>query len=298
MKKILAVSALVSLIPLASISIVSCKNSETNNQEQQKPTPDNPSNPSTPDTPGIEKPEGGDGNTGTGGSGGGSDSDQNKPSETPSNPDVEQQLLAAKEKLSIVAKQFDHSQVRANEITKENFDTYFTLNGKMDGFNYVFNKIEPIGENQLKIYYKIELNGQSVDYSSITFDGFKGLNQIDYDYRQEKDFFTIALNKEHLNTIAFAAQRYTNADLTKPGWTLDFNNKANYELTKTGQYIIFNGVKMNIHKIKFIIEKPIFVPDVLGGPHNAPFTPQGKEYHDTNGGFQIAIQDGQNELVI
>ena len=114
----------------------------------------------------------------------------------------------------------------------------------------------------------------------------------------EKDFFTIALNKEHLNTIAFAAQRYTNADLTKPGWTLDFNNKANYELTKTGQYIIFNGVKMNIHKIKFIIEKPIFVPDVLGGPHNAPFTPQGKEYHDTNGGFQIAIQDGQNELVI
>ena len=286
MKKILAVSALVSLIPLASISIVSCKNTGTNNQEQQKPTPDNPSNPSTPNTPEIEKPEGG-----------GSDSDQNKPSETPSNPDVEKQLLAAKEKFSIVAKQVDHSQVRANEITKENFDTYFTLNGKMDGFSYVLNTIEPIGENQLKIYYKIELNGQSVDYSSITFDGFKGLNLIDYDYRQEKDFFTIALNKEHLNTIAFAAQRYTNADLTKPGWTLNFN-KANYELTKTGQYIIFNGVKMNIHKIKFIIEKPIFVPDVLGGPHNAPFTPQGKEYHDTNGGFQIAIQDGQNELVI
>ena len=287
MKKILAVSALVSLIPLASISIVSCKNTGTNNQEQQKPTPDNPSNPSTPDTPGIEKPEGG-----------GSDSDQNKPSETPSNPDVEKQLLAAKEKFSIVAKQVDHSQVRANEITKENFNTYFTLNGEMEGFNYVFNKVEPIGENQLKIYYKIELNGQSVDYSSITFDGFKGLNLIDYDYRQEKDFFTIALNKEHLNTIAFAAQRYTNADLTKPGWTLDFNNKANYELTKTGQYIIFNGVKMNIHKIKFIIEKPIFVPDVLGGPHNAPFTPQGKEYHDKNGGFQIAIKDGQDGLVI
>ena len=286
MKKILAVSALVSLIPLASISIVSCKNTGTNNQEQQKPTPDNPSNPSTPNTPEIEKPEGG-----------GSDSDQNKPSETPSNPDVEKQLLAAKEKFSIVAKESGHSQVRANEITKENFDTYFTLNGKMEGFSYVLNKIEPIGENQLKIYYKIELNGQSVDYS-ITFDGFKGLNQIDYDYRQEKDFFAIALNKEHLNTIAFAAQRYTNADLTKPGWTLDFNNKANYELTKTGQYIIFNGVKMNIHKIKFIIEKPIFVPDVLGGPHNAPFTPQGKEYHDTNGGFQIARKDGQNELVI
>ena len=285
MKKILAVSALVSLIPLASISIVSCKNTGTNNQEQQKPTPDNPSNPSTPNTPEIGKPEGG-----------GSDSDQNKPSETPSNPDVEKQLLAAKEKFSIVAKESGHSQVRANEITKENFDTYFTLNGKMEGFSYVLNKIEPIGENQLKIYYKIELNGQSVDYS-VTFDGFKGLNQIDYDYRQEKDFFAIALNKEHLNTIAFAAQRYTKADLTKPGWTLKFD-KANYELTKTGQYIIFNGVKMNIHKIKFIIEKPIFVPDVLGGPHNAPFTPQGKEYHDTNGGFQIAIQDGQNELVI
>ena len=286
MKKILAISALVSLIPLASISIVSCKNTGTNNQEQQKPTPDNPSNPSTPDTPGIEKPEGG-----------GSDSDQNKPSETPSNPDVEKQLLAAKEKFSIVAKQVDHSQVRANEITKENFDTYFTLNGKMDGFSYVFNKIEPIGENQLKIYYKIELNGHSVDYSSITFDGFKGLNLIDYDYTQEKDFFTIALNKEHLNTIAFAAQKYTKADLTKPGWTLKFD-KANYELTKTGQYIIFNGVKMNIYKIKFIVEKPIFIPDVLGSQYNAPFTKEGKEYHDKNGGFQIAIQDGQDGLVI
>ena len=286
MKKILAVSALVSLIPLASISIVSCKNTGTNNQEQQKPTPDNPSNPSTPNTPEIGKPEGG-----------GSDSDQNKPSETPSNPDVAQQLLAAKDKLSIVAKQVDHSQVRANEITKENFDTYFTLNGKMEGFNYVFNKVEPIGENQLKIYYKIELNGQSVDYS-VTFDGFKGLNQIDYDYKKQEDFFAVALNKEHLNTIAFAAQRYTNADLTKPGWTLDFNNKANYELTKTGQYIIFNGVKMNIHKIKFTTQTPIFIPDVLGGEYNAPFTEAGKEYHDKNGGFQIAIQDGQDGLVI
>ena len=273
MKKILAVSALVSLIPLASISIVSCKNTGTNNQEQQKPTPDNPSNPSTPDTPEIGKPEGG-----------GSDSDQNKPSETPSNPDVAQQLLAAKEKFSIVAKQVDHSQVRANEITKENFDTYFTLNGKMDGFNYVLNKITPIGENQLEIYYKIELNGQSVDYS-VTFDGFKGLNQIDYDYTQEKDFFAIALNKEHLNTIAFLAQKYKWPDeITQlEGWTLNFN-KDNYELTKTGQYIIFNGVKMNIHKIKFTAEKPISAT-VLGGPYNSPFTQAGKEYHDTNDGF-------------
>ena len=287
MKKILAVSALVSLIPLASISIVSCKNTGTNNQEQQKPTPDNPSNPSTPNTPEIGKPEGG-----------GSDSDQNKPSETPSNPDVEKQLLAAKEKFSIVAKESGHSQVRANEITKENFDTYFTLNGKMDGFNYVLNKITPIGENQLKIHYKIELNGQSVDYSSITFDGFKGLNLIDYDYTTEKDFFTIALNKEHLNTIAFLAQKYKWPDeITQlEGWTLNFN-KANYELTKTSQYIIFNDVKMNIHKIKFTAEKPISAT-VLGGPYDSPFTQAGKEYHDKNGGFQIAIKDGQEGLVI
>ena len=59
MKKILAVSALVSLIPWASISIVSCKNSETNNQEQWSPT--------LPDTPEIEKPS----------------IDQNNPSEKP-----------------------------------------------------------------------------------------------------------------------------------------------------------------------------------------------------------------------
>ena len=69
MKKILAVSALVSLIPLASISIVSCKNSETNNQEQWNPT--------IPDAPEINNPStdqnnpsgGGDSNNGTGGSG-------------------------------------------------------------------------------------------------------------------------------------------------------------------------------------------------------------------------------------
>ena len=83
MKKILAVSALVSLIPLASISIVSCKKkkTETNNQEEQKPsTPETPGSPSAPETPEIEnpsvdqnnpseKPEGDD-STGTGGSGG------------------------------------------------------------------------------------------------------------------------------------------------------------------------------------------------------------------------------------
>ena len=69
MKKILAVSALVSLIPLASISIVSCKNSETNNQEQWNPTiPDAPeiNNPSTDQN---NPSEGGDSNPGTGGSG-------------------------------------------------------------------------------------------------------------------------------------------------------------------------------------------------------------------------------------
>ena len=168
----------------------------------------------------------------------------------------------------------------------------------MDGFSYVFNKIEPIGENQLKIYYKIELNGQSVDYST-TFDGFKGLNQIDYDYKEKEDFFAVALNKEHLNTIAFAAQMYTNADLTKPGWTLNFDNKANYELTKTSQYIILNnGGKMNIYESKCTAEKPIFIPDVLGSQENAPVTKEGKEYHDKNGGFQIAIKDGQDGLVI
>ena len=69
MKKILAVSALVSLIPLASISIVSCKNSETNNQEQWNPTiPDAPeiNNPSTDQN---NPSEGGNSNPGTGGSG-------------------------------------------------------------------------------------------------------------------------------------------------------------------------------------------------------------------------------------
>ena len=54
---------------------------------------------------------------------------------------------------------------------------------------------------------------------------------------------------------------------------------------------------MNIHKIKFTAEKPISAT-VLGGPYNSPFTQAGKEYHDKNDGFQIAIKDGQEGLVI
>ena len=85
MKKILAVSALVSLIPLASISIVSCKNSETNNQEQWNPTiPDAPeiNNPSTdqnnPSEEGGSNPgTGGSGDSNTGAGGSGSDNSDN-----------------------------------------------------------------------------------------------------------------------------------------------------------------------------------------------------------------------------
>ena len=55
---------------------------------------------------------------------------------------------------------------------------------------------------------------------------------------------------------------------------------------------------MNIHKIKFTTQTPIFIPDVLGSQYNAPFTKEGKEYHDKNGGFQIAIKDGQEGLEI
>ena len=213
------------------------------------------------------------------------------------NPEIEKQLLAAKEKFSITTKEgVGHSTVRANEITKENIEQYFTLSGKLTGFTYTLSKLETIGEHQLRITYKIELSGQSVVYTA-EFDGFKGLNLIDYDYNNADDFFAIALNKEHLNTIAFATQQY-NEDaeiIIKPGWTLNFEKKE-YELTKTDKYIMIKGKKFNVHKIKFVGENPV-KSTLYESPVEAPFTSQGKEWHDKNGGFQIAIEDGVNEIV-
>lgn len=224
--------------------------------------------------------------------------DTTKP-ETPVDAETKKKLEEAKNKFTVTLKEgSNHSTIRANEITKENFNNYFTLNGKLEGFTYTLTKLETNGEHGLTVYHSIELNGHKIE-SSTPFNGFKGLNLIDYDHTNQNDFFSIALDKQHLNTIAFAAQKYTAEHLVKKGWTLKFENKNNYELTNTGKYIFFNGKKMNVWKIKFVIEKPIRLSEFLGDttPVDSTFTDQGKKYHDENGGFQIAIEDGVNELV-
>lgn len=218
--------------------------------------------------------------------------------ETPNNAEIAKKLEEAKGKFSITTKEeFDYSTVRADEIKKDNIEQYFTLSGKLTGFTYTLSKLETIGEHELGVTYKIELSGQSVD-RSFTFNGFKGLNLIDdYNYNDPNHFFAIALNKEHLNTIAFAAQQYTVESLVKQGWTLNFEDKSGYTLTKTNKYLMIEGKKFNVHTIKFTNPTPITQPFQGGPDHHAPFTEKGKEYHDKNNGFQIAIEDGVNEIV-
>ena len=219
---------------------------------------------------------------------------------TPQQPSVDaetqKKLEEAKNKFTVTLKEgSNYSTIRANEITKENFNNYFTLNGTLAGFTYTLTKLETNGEHGLTVYHNIELNKHTIE-SAINVEGFKGLNLIDYDYHKEKDFYSIALDKQHLNTIAFRVQNYTVGDIVKQGWTLKFEDKNNYELTNTGKYIIVGGVKMNVHKIKFVCEKPIS-STFQNSPVEAPFTEEAKKYHDENGGFQIAIKDGTNELV-
>ena len=195
---------------------------------------------------------------------------------------IEEQLTYAKENFSITAKEFDRSNFRANWITNENIEKYFSLDGKVEGLDYRLSRIETIGDEQIIIYFKIEVNGQSMESNQFIFSGFKGLNLIDYNP-------SIALDPSQLNKIAFGVQQYSEEDKNKyqqDGWTLNLN--GTYEATNTNKYIMISGKKYYVWKLKFTTENPIST--IKNG--NLPFTPKGKKWHDDNGGFSMAFEEG------
>ena len=220
--------------------------------------------------------------------------------------EVTRTLTKFKDKLVYAASTFELKEKANSGISTINPGTikdevtltkYFDFVGKLDDVTYQFLQAKPSPNDNHSLEVKYELSYEGVAKQKIfVLTGFRDVNQIDYDYNNKDDFFSIALNKEHLNTIAFVTQQYNYTNHIQAGWTLNFDNKNNYELTKTGKYIIFNGEKMNVWKIKFIIEKPIKTT-FQNGPYDAYFSEAGKEYHDANGGFQIAIKDGVNEIV-
>ena len=123
---------------------------------------------------------------------------------------IEKQLTYAKENFSITAKEFDRSKFKVNEITNENIEQYFSLDGKVEGLNYRLSRIETIGDEQIIIYFKIEANGQSIESKQFIFSGFKGLNLIDPNP-------SIAFDPSQLNKIAFGVQQYREEEKNKYG---------------------------------------------------------------------------------
>ena len=193
-------------------------------------------------------------------------------------------MTYAKENFSITAKEFDRSNFRVNEITNENIEKYFSLDGKVEGLEYRLSRIETIGDEQIIIYFKIEVNGQSIESKQFIFSGFKGLNLIDYNP-------SIALDKKGLDAIAFGVQQYSEEEKNKyiqdGGWELNLSN-GTYEAINTNKYIMISGKKYYVWKLKFTTQNPIST--IKNG--NLPFTQKGKKWHDDNGGFSMAFEEG------
>lgn len=195
-----------------------------------------------------------------------------------------EQLTYAKENFSITAKNFDRSKFKVNEITNENIEQYFSLDGKVEGLNYRLSRIETIGDEQIIIYFKIEASDGMVETKQFIFGGFKGLNLIDYNP-------SIALDLSELNKIAFMVQQYSEEDKNKyiqdGSWTLNLLN-GTYEATNTNKYIMISGKKYYVWKLKFTTEKPIST--ISNG--DLAFTQKGQKWHDDNGGFSMAFEEG------
>ena len=220
-----------------------------------------------------------------------SDSTQ-KPSDTNNQEQIKQTLEAAKNAFTLTSiKEKPITDVRANTIKNAaQLKEYFTETPGADfgidkGFTYTFKSANPKGETSLDVVYVISYKDtKETKETTINLTGFKGINQIDYNL--EDDFFKIALDKEHLNTIAFFAQEYNFFKLDHfKTWKLT-EDPTRYEATKTGQYFIFKDSKYYIYKINFKNTddlKPIIVEFSSSAPGDwtdkaeVKFTPKGAQ---------------------
>ena len=207
---------------------------------------------------------------------------------------IKQTLQAAEKAFTITPKGQTHSQVLAKDIedNETELEKYFNVTPGADfgidkGFTYTFKSAKPNGATSLDVVYVIShKDTKETKEKTITLTGFKDVNLIDYDLKNPADFFKIALDKNHLDTIAFFAQDYNfvTQDMFKT-WTLN-TDKEIYKATKTEQYLIFNGSKYYIWEVNFVehtTKKPIYaVPSESNGglgsdPINADFTDKGKQ---------------------
>ena len=206
---------------------------------------------------------------------------------------LEQSLNNALKNFNIRTKT-NSSNIYAKEITNENqLKQYVEFEGKAENFEYIFVSSNPINKTQLEVEYTIKIQNKQQN-KRIILDGFRDIDSIDYDINNVNDFFKIALNKEHLNTIAFFAQEYnfyTEGSFTK--WTLALDKEDRFKATKTNKYFMLDGSKYSIYEIEFVntdSKKPIIAelasfPD--WGSIEAVFTEKGK----TKNPFLFAIKE-------
>ena len=211
--------------------------------------------------------------------------DTQKPGDTNNQEQIKQTLQAAIDAFNLKAKEGNpHSNINSKTIIDEvTLKTYFDFVGTSKDVTYQFLNAKSSGENNLEVKYKLIYKGEEKE-KTILLTGFKGVNQIDYNL--EDDFFKIALDKKHLDTIAFFAQEYNFYDLSMfKTWTLTEDPKR-YEATKTDQYFILENSKYYIYKINFknttglepiIVELSDSAPQFAPGSFNIVFTKQGEK---------------------
>ena len=211
-------------------------------------------------------------------------------------------LTQFKDKLVDAASKFDLKEKTGSGISNINPDTikdeatltkYFDFVGKVNDVTYQFLEAKPSSKDNHSLEVKYNLTYEGEDrVKEFSLKGFRDVNQIDYDLNNPADFFKIALDKNHLDTIAFFAQEYNffTHDMFKT-WTLN-TDPSIYKETKTNKYFYYNNSKYYIWEVNFVESTeqtdrkmwPIIAeygpsaPEMLqGAPVNALFTPEGKQ---------------------
>lgn len=180
------------------------------------------------------------------------------------------------------------SNINPNTIKEEaQLETYFNFEGKLNDVTYQFVGANPSPNDKkaLEVKYKLIYEGESKDMT-ITLTGFRDANQIDYDLKNPDDFWKIALDKKHLETIVFYSQEYDHYNSLEEhfvSWKLT-EDPTRYEATKTNKYFMMGESKYSIYEIKFantVDKKPINAQPTgdawTSGPADFLFTDKGAQ---------------------